>query len=77
VRASILSADVERRNLSKGQQAMARALLKPEPQMGGARTKGESNPKKLATDFSGERLRQPLTKQERGQAFCYRKRVTD
>jgi hypothetical protein len=35
VRAFILSVDVERRNLSKGQQAMARALLKPEPEKGG------------------------------------------
>lgn len=47
IAALILAENVERRNLSAGQRAMARAMLKPEPEKG-KRTDLSGNPDKLS-----------------------------
>ncbi|MDW9618321.1 hypothetical protein [Sinorhizobium meliloti] len=52
--ALILAENVERRNLSAGQRAMARAMLEPEGKAGRPKT-GEKSPTELG--FSGEIVR--------------------
>ncbi|MGA7312622.1 MAG: hypothetical protein WBX22_01505 [Silvibacterium sp.] len=48
-----------RRNLNKGQQAMAYAMMYPEAERGGGRGKNEATRKvQVSCGFSGERLRQ-------------------
>lgn len=50
----IVSANLQRRNLTKGQQAMALAIIYPEPGKGGRGHKGANS----IGEFSGELLRQ-------------------
>lgn len=54
--AYVISANVNRRHLSAGQRAMAKALIEPEAKRGGARTKGASSETLL--EFSKMRLSQ-------------------
>ena len=54
--ALIVSANLARRNLTKGQKAMALALIYPEPEHGGSRKKGSSKVSELG--FSKQRLSQ-------------------
>lgn len=57
--AMIVSANLARRNLSKGQKAMALAMIRPEAGHGGARQKGSSSETKL--EISKARISQART----------------
>jgi hypothetical protein len=56
--AFIVSANLARRNLSKGQQAMALAMIYPEPGRGGRGNTGGAKAARNIGGFSDERLRQ-------------------
>jgi len=55
-RAFIVSANLERRNLSKGQQAMVLAHIYPEPEKGGRGKNVESRKAAVSAGFSARRL---------------------
>jgi hypothetical protein len=57
VLAYIVSANLNRRNLTKGQQAMALAMIYPEPEKGG-RGKKKERVEETSTLFSAKRLSQ-------------------
>ena len=57
-RAFIASANLKRRNLSKGQQAMALAMMYPEPEKGGRGKKSEAKTSQKLGGFSAARLDQ-------------------
>jgi len=54
----IISTNIERRHLTKGQRAMALAILFPEPEKGGRGHHGAAKEAKKLGGFSDERLRQ-------------------
>ena len=56
--AYIASANLKRRNLSKGQQAMVLAMIYPEPEPGGRGKNVAARKTQETLGFSGERLRQ-------------------
>ncbi len=56
VRSYIASANLQRRNLTKGQQAMALAFLYPEPEKGGRGKKSEAINSAESAGFSARRL---------------------
>ena len=56
--AYIVSANLARRNLTKGQQAMALAMIYPEPEKGGRGKKSEAGKLLVSSGFSRQRLDQ-------------------
>jgi hypothetical protein len=54
----IASANLARRNMTKGQQAMALAMLYPEPEKGGRGKNDEARKARETRGFSSDRLRQ-------------------
>lgn len=60
-RAYIVSANIARRNLSKGQQAMALAMIYPEPEKGGRGKKSEAGKVLENSGFSRQLLDQART----------------
>jgi hypothetical protein len=60
-RAFIVSANLARRNLSKGQQAMALAMIYPEPEKGGRGKKSQALNCAESSGFSGRLLEQART----------------
>ena len=53
-----ISTNLMRRNLTKGQQAMALALMYPEPETGGRGRKSKAGNSSLSDGFSSTRLKQ-------------------
>jgi hypothetical protein len=59
--AALASANLQRRNLTKGQQAVALAILYPEPDKRGRGNKGQTAKLAETADFSRKRLSEART----------------
>jgi hypothetical protein len=68
--AFIVSANLERRNLTKGQQAIALAMIYPDPGKGGRGKKGDAANSLVSGGFSRQRLDQARTVLRHSRAYA-------